>query len=286
MKIRSENARQKAMRVFPVLVYYAQVHRTLTYGDLGRITGDHHRSFRAAFGVIHDWIEDFAEKEETEALPIAIIVVQQGKSIPGPGAIRWRLRVHGLPNDVSQPVVEALFKEERHKIFEYSQWKSILQAHNLQPYIPQKRPIDEVTKKLIEQQHGGAPESLAHRRLKLFISKNPKEAGLDSSCKLEGVEYVFPSLDRVDVMFSHLGNLYSVEVKSEDVNEDELVKGLYQAVKYRALGKALQKDRNCPPLAHSCLVTSATLTEELWERARLLQVPVIDGVRVPKSFRI
>jgi len=257
MKARSENARQKAMRVLPVLIYYAQMRRTLTYGELGELTGDHHRSFRSAFGVIHEWVEDFAKRRGDEALPLAIIVVQQGRSIPGRGAITWRLRTNGLSSDVDQSVVEALFKDERHKIFEYPEWKALLQDRHLKPYVPSKKPIDELTKQMMQRCYGEEVESAAHRRLKLFISNNPMAAGLHPNCKLEGTEYVLPSLDRIDVMFRHLEVLYPIEVKSHEADEIELVRGLYQVVKYEALSRALQKDRNNPPLAHACLATRA-----------------------------
>jgi hypothetical protein len=283
MKVRSENAHEKARRILPVLVYNAMTCQTLTYGELGAITGDHQRSFRPAFALIHDWIEERALRETEEALPLATIVLQKGRSLPGAGAIRWRLRKHNLPINVDQPVIEALFADERKKIFEYSRWKEMLDEHKLKPYVPSKRPIEEITKELSERRYGG--ESPAHRRLKYFISKNPRQAKLPPESKLKSVEFILPSLDRVDVMFEHAGVLFAVEVKSEEEADDlELLKGLYQTVKYKALSKAFQKDRNLPPLAHSCLVTSRTLTPELRERARLLNVDVIEGIRVPKDF--
>ena len=118
-----------------------------------------------------------------------------------------------------------------------------------------------------------------------FISKNPVVVELNPDCKLEGMEYVLPSLDRVDVMFKHLEVLYAVEVKSHEANDIELVRGLYQVVKYEALSRALQKDRNHPPLAHACLATSAILTDEVRERARLLRVTVIEGISIPKNLQ-
>jgi len=285
MKVRSENAIAKAKRVLPVLVYYAHMGRTLTYGQLGEITGDHHRSFRAAFGLIHEWIEKFAKERAERPLPLAVIVVQQGKSLPGAGAIRWRLAANRLSADVDQSVINLLFKDEHRSIFRYPDWRALLQQLRLTPYFPIKKSIDEVTKELVQEEYGTEGESEAHRRLKYFISANPLAAGLPLDCSLEGVEYVLPSLDRVDVMFKVEGVMFAVEVKSHEAKENEIIRGFYQVIKYEALCKALQRDRNFPPLAQAFLVTSAILTQELRDRARLLEVPVIEGVSVPKQFR-
>ena len=79
-------------------------------------------------------------------------------------------------------------------------------------------------------------ESEAHRRLKLYISREPSLVGLSPSATGE-VEHLFCTGDRVDVLFSNHGPKRAV-VEVELDQEPLILVGIHQAIKYRGLAAA------------------------------------------------
>lgn len=83
----------------------------------------------------------------------------------------------------------------------------------------------------------GAGESEAHKALKNRIAEHPEFIGVTEVTSV-AVEYPYPSGDRVDLLFESNGSRWTVvEVELEGLAET--VSGLFQAVKYRALHKAV-----------------------------------------------
>jgi hypothetical protein len=80
---------------------------------------------------------------------------------------------------------------------------------------------------------GPGGESAAHRRLKLFVAGHPTEFGMSDAAQAM-VEHRFRTGDRVDVMFhNHWPERTVVEV--EIAGEENILTGIFQAVKYRSL---------------------------------------------------
>jgi hypothetical protein len=87
----------------------------------------------------------------------------------------------------------------------------------------------------IQVKRRGGGEGMAHLHLKKYVASNPHALGLHTSTF--GIkEYLYVSGDECDVVFDLPdGNSAVVEVKDGRGAKGELVKGIYQAVKYRAL---------------------------------------------------
>jgi hypothetical protein len=79
-------------------------------------------------------------------------------------------------------------------------------------------------------------ESEAHRRLKLFIAREPQLIGLSAAATGE-IEHPFCTGDRVDVLFSNHGPKRAV-VEIELDKEPLIIIGIHQAIKYRGLAAA------------------------------------------------
>jgi hypothetical protein len=268
----SEKSIDRAKRIFPVLVYYASVvQRTLTYGDLAKLTNDHHRPLKFAFELIHDWIEKVAPTLGIEKLPLAIIVVNQDSAVPGPGAIRWRLEHHGLPLDSPPPVIAALFHLEQQIIFDFPHWKLLLDPLGLKAYVPPKTDIGKVTQ-AIEAADYSAGESKAHLDLKNFVSMHPESVGLSRRARLVGTEVFLPSDDRMDILFEDANRLIVIEVKPDFVDESEFTRGIYQCVKYAALLKAREVDLGSQRAIESRMACSRAPTTSESVRSELLQI--------------
>jgi hypothetical protein len=86
----------------------------------------------------------------------------------------------------------------------------------------------------LQERRRGKGEGKVHRLLKNYVANNPAVFNLDAQ-KPGKTEFLFISGDRCDVVFD-LGQagFAVVEVKDGE-HYVELVRGIYQAVKYRAL---------------------------------------------------
>ena len=83
---------------------------------------------------------------------------------------------------------------------------------------------------------GVGGESEAHRLLKLYVAERPQLLGLSPGA-VPSVEHPFMTGDRVDVLFGNHGPKRSV-VEVEVEGEREVLVGIHQAIKYRALAAA------------------------------------------------
>jgi hypothetical protein len=128
--------------------------------------------------------------------------------------------------------------------------------------------------------HGGGGESEAHRQLKLKVSRHPELVGLSSEA-LPEVEHSFITGDRVDVYFEGGGRELSV-VEVELEGERELLIGMMQAVKYRALAAAEKQIPNVGPSNRVMAVVVAHETNYPTVR-RLAAMYEVDLIKVPRD---
>jgi hypothetical protein len=208
---------------------------------------------------------------------LAIIVVQQGKSLPGAGAIRWRLQENGLSENSPKEVIAALFAQEQQNIFYFEHWADVLNDRGLQPYKPELQAIDEVTHGLAKRGTASG-ESESHLRLKKFVGEHPELVGIPKKAKLMGYEVALPSLDRADLVFEYETTIYPIEIKSEEVDALEFIRGIYQVIKYQSLFSAQEKDRGRSMRVESRLVCGRLATEAETLRCLLLGVSLFQGI--------
>ncbi|MFQ5644819.1 MAG: hypothetical protein ACE5FQ_14135 [Thiogranum sp.] len=159
-----------------------------------------------------------------------------------------------------------------------SRWNKVLLEMGLEPVEP-----DPGNDPSIKRKYGRGGESPEHVALKNHILANPGLVGANTND--EGfIEYPFPSLDTVDVLFKSNGRWIAVEVKSRisDQIEKDYERGLYQCVKYRSLLEAMQKDEryDVPDSIQVKLVLEKSLPEKYRITAKSLDVVVIDDVAV------
>lgn len=129
---------------------------------------------------------------------------------------------------------------------------------------------------------GAGGESAKHKELKEFIRSHPELVGATSIWK-SFVEYPLPSLDAIDVLFKSDQACIAVEVKSvvSDAFPSDYERGIYQAVKYGALLKAmsLSASRDIPCQIQSVLVLESDLPDQYRKLAEVLGVTVFESVK-------
>ena len=218
---------KRAYLALPHLVHRARIRKTVTYGELARKIGCHHRAVQHFLGYIRD------EICAPRGLPlINAIVVNQDTQMPGGGWLPGG--VHHLSIDERQQKYEKF----RDKVFACHEWDSLLQALGLSMIRATDYDLDEEGRAYAGylERKGQVGEGEPHRVLKEYMAQNPAVIGLHPE-KPGEQEYPFVSGDKCDVVFDLGQNGYAVvEIKKGE--RGELVKGVYQAIKYRALMKA------------------------------------------------
>lgn len=88
------------------------------------------------------------------------------------------------------------------------------------------------------EMRGSGGEGEDHLRLKLLAAASPQLFGAEVGA-LSETEYALPSGDRVDVVFLDAQRMIAVEVKPASAPESDLVRGLFQCIKYAAVMQAM-----------------------------------------------
>ena len=274
-----------ARKILPLLVSYAEACQPVTYGQLSqeviRRKWGHYvipLAYRTAAGAIGEALEE-TENEWGEPIPpINALVVNATTGLPGKGVDYFLTnyldathRSKKLTKEQRQSVVEEIHKD----IFNYNHWHRLLQHYGLE----NPPPLDKKTKnrqiKRTQYNWSGEAESDAHKRLKAYVSKHPELVELPKTAAPGLTEYLLPSADKVDILFSDNDWRIAVEVKSINSNDDDLRRGLFQCVKYRELLRAEQRIEGVIPQAKAILVTERRLPKSLSHEAQLLKVPFV-----------
>ena len=265
---------EKARRVLPILVRQAQAGRTTTYSDLWRETGiDAWRGFNEPLGIIGETLEELRSARKESIPEINIVVLKKGQRVPGDGIARFlHSGFANLSKDEKKEVAEAGLR----KIFAFRKWDAILRELGLEP-LPDE--LVELRKKASEHRGGSGGEGEQHKALKEFILQNPDKAGFTKALESAELEYRLPSGDSVDVFFESWGYWYGVEVKSAISSEADILRGIYQCVKYRAVMEAKAIAGGWKKEIRVVLALEGRLPDNLIRETHVLGVTVIEEIR-------
>ncbi len=238
----TELIKEYGYRLLPFLVEAARTRKIHTYGEMAAKIDVHHRVLNNVLGFIRD------EICIPNKLPfINAIVINADTRLPGDS---W------LPEGTSHLSADEYkheFEKFRDEVFAYPDWEVLLNKLGLQPVEPTPEDLDQRGLAYTEflERRGGGGEAEGHLQLKEYIAAHPQEIGLNPA-GLAQKEFLFIAGDRADILFNlGVDGWAVVEIKNGDVGE--LVKGVYQLVKYRALLQA-QEGHGSPILVHTVLV--------------------------------
>ncbi len=167
----------------------------------------------------------------------------------------------------------AIVEVELQHVFSYPRWREVLDAFSL---APTNSDYTSLVKRASGLGAGG--ESEQHRALKDFVAHNPTVIGLKASTPVGITEYPLPSGDSLDVSFKDIKTWVAAEVKSAISNEADIVRGLFQCVKYRAVMEAVLVSQSLPQNARAILVLESKLPQSLISLRNLLGVDVVENV--------
>ena len=225
---------QRARVALPILVRQAKADRKIYYADLAYEIGiPNPRNLNYPLGSIGRTLKDLSEAWGENIPQIQCIVVNQSTELPGEGIggfITDRKKFKKLNSKQKKALVNGVLADT----FGYEKWDSVLSALGLQAAL-----IDKETRKKIENttslKIGRGGEGEQHRKLKLYISNNPSSVGVNLKGLQAETEKGLPSGDSIDVSFENKGHWIGVEVKSASSYDFDILRGLYQCVKYQAV---------------------------------------------------
>lgn len=264
---------ETAHLLLPHLIHFAQLGQTVTYGQVAKLIGKHHRVLLHPLGYIRD--EICAKR----GLPLLnVIAVNTDTGLPGESFL-----AEGT-SQLSKEEYQRRFQEHRDRVFAYSGWGDLLGELGLKPV--EKSISDLNAAGLAYSQYlkrnGAGGEGLPHRALKEFVASNPEVIGIKGPIGAT-LEFLFISGDECDVVFD-LGKEGQAVIEIKNGDEAELVKGVYQALKYRALMVAEKgQGKDFPVTAYLVAYTIPSMIAKLAEQFRIRTVAVERSRVLPEA---
>jgi hypothetical protein len=276
---------QVAPYLLPIMIRAALQGQTMTYGQLAQALEDEYgleqkarkTLYGGAIGVVGFALEDLQKTLGEKIPPINALVVNASTKLPGKGVdnfVRHYLGIHKR-NQSDQERSALMYAAQEH-VFAYPHWHRIAayfgtQAIAPDPTTPAQGPIDLPAM----PKHAGAVESESHKALKRHIAHNPHLVRAYGKFPRGTNEHPLRSGDRLDVFFQASNTMLAVEVKPQNAPEAEIIRGIFQTVKYRAVLKAEQLVAGTPPTAQAVLALSSKPSLKIRQIADRLAVHVI-----------
>ena len=267
---------QATMPLTAWLIHAARSRRTMTYGQAKRrLEGD--CEFGVIFTVTVGKVAGAAMNRILEYVPDApllnVLLVQSVTGLPGSGAvgylasrysdILWLRRADAHKDARWRDLIE----DETARVYGYARWNEVYR-------LVYGRRLPAADDDLAGNERDGTGrvggEGVNHRALRLKVMHEPSLVRRGLRPEDTETEVDLLSGDRVDVVSITKDWTVAIEVKSRDSDWNDLRRGVYQCVKYRAVMTAQDVRRN--PTVESWLVTETELPGDLKALARRLGV--------------
>jgi len=292
----SEWAQRYAKEALPVLISFSESRRPTTYTELAKIllgSEKYRHPLMSALGRLGEALEALNEalpKKIGKIPPIQLLVCNRRTGRPGNLALNFLGFNKSQTDKMSKLQLDAIVSAAHQKIFEYDRWHHVLKAFGLKPITLQLPAPDKVLPKIKQLEQHSTGEGEEHERLKLYLAENPNKIGVHWK-SVGGTEQLLLSGDRLDISFRNNEKWIAVEVKGKHSPLADLVRGIFQCVKYKViLATQLRyeslagKDDLQRIIPRVILACGASLPDELWTFAKSLDIEVRSGIAVPEGF--
>ena len=267
---------ERARQALPLLARQAEAGNPIFYSDLAEELGmPNPRNLNYVLGSIGQTMENLSKAWKVSIPPIQCLVINKSTGLPGEG-IGWSLIKKQEFSKLSRAKQREIVNGELARIYAYPKWSFVLRSLNLVPTNISFAALNNAT----AREGVGGGEGERHRKLKEFVAANPSVIDLSSKTKRGTVECYLPSGDSLDVSFSNSAEWVAAEVKSSISSETDIVRGLYQCVKYQAVMQAVEASENRPRNARAVLVLESKIPRQLVALKNILGVTVYDDIRL------
>jgi hypothetical protein len=266
---------RRARLVLPLLVRQAKAGKEIYYSKLApEVNMPNPRNLNYVLGAIGNALVELGRRTGRQIPVLNCIVLNKTNGLPGNGVSVFitKAEYSKLTRTQKLNVVQKALMD----IYTYPNWDWVLNELGLEPAIGlTPEDLDGAGRT------GGSGESEEHRTFKDYIARHPEVLGLSGVGK--GItEVILPSADRLDVIFEQGELLIAVEVKSDKSNCLDIVRGLFQCVKYKSLIEAKQAVENKYPNSRVILALQGTFPTNLNLTRNILGIEVMDNLRTTK----
>lgn len=263
---------RRALVALPILVRQARAGQTIYYSDLAAEMGmPNPRNLNFVLGSVGTSLNVLSREWKEPVPPLQALVINRADELPGEGFSEFApdpAQFRTASRRIKQQVTQALLSH----VFTYRRWPAVLKHFGV--HAPPAPDLSRLISEAERTRCYGAGESKAHATLKEQIAASPALIGFSANPDRVIVEYAFPSADTVDVLIEGRDEVWAVEVKSHLSDDADLLRGIFQAVKYRALLSAELVVEQREKSVRSVLVTERALPLPLQQIALTLGVPV------------
>ena len=223
---------QRAFLALPLLVRQAEAGQPINYGQLANELGmPNPRNLNHVLGSIGTSLQNLGQLWGQDIPAINVLVTNKASGLPGHGFNEF-LPDPAAFREATNAQQRATLQRATYRVCSYPRWRDVLAHFEAQPW---KGPPPGPATHSFGDHEGESPE---HQAFKKAVSLHPAWFGIPR-CPAT-VEYRFVTGDAVDVLFIQGTRRWGVEVKSAVSQEGDILRGLFQCVKYRALFEAEQ----------------------------------------------
>lgn len=264
-------------QIIPILVEWAKKGETHhTYGDLNKRLGRRDgrcSSIGHPLGCIKHVFQRLKDEAGFENIPTLNALVSNAKTkLPSEG-FSYIHPNYEKQDDITKQIIVG---NANNAALNFDKWDHILALLGLKPALS-----EEDENKIRSGSFGFGGEGKEHQRIKKFITAYPKSIGMPNIG--EGIcEHILLSGDKLDVFFPK-GNV-AVEVKPKSAPDSDILRGLFQCVKYKTILDAEAKVKGTLPNGKVVLVLGGTLSPSNQNVKECLGVDVIENF-IPKMSR-
>lgn len=271
--IHTEATRKNVRLMLPVLVHWAKTGQNEhTYGDLAHAIGkSKFTGIGYALYAVQEVLNTLSVESGREDIPTLNSLCKNAKTmLPSEGFEFVSPKYNELDENGKSVFVEGLDSQA----LNYPHWDWVLDQLGLQP----SKIITEQELEAISV-HVGGGEGKEHKAIKEFVYKHPESLGVTGVTRKE-TEHPLPSGDRLDVYFETSDCRYAIEVKPSTSPDDDITRGIFQCVKYKAVMEAIRKIGYDKYAVKTLLVTASGLSERNKKLAEALNVPYTENYKI------
>jgi len=263
---------QRAREALPILVRQSFSRKQMFYQELANELGmPNPRNLNFVLGSIGQSLIDVGQEWGEQIPPIQCLVINQTDELPGDG-FGWFMTKADWKS-LSKRQKDEMIKAVMQQIFAYPKWPQVLKALGLKAT---NQDFSDMVREASGFQGGG--ESNDHKALKEYVQWHPELFTLAKKSAPGTVEKGLPSGDRLDVFFDGGDEWVAVEVKSALSNEVDIVRGLFQCVKYDAVLNAMLVTEQRDTKVRAVLVLESMLPPALMSMNHMLGIEVLEGI--------
>lgn len=256
---------------------------TITYGEAARRLepeADFSKIFSTEMGYAVGTLMDRLQAVDAHAPLINVLMVAQKDGKPSKGAGSFMARRFGEPSLAKDDAKTrhpkrwaSAFERAAGEVYQYGQaaWEELYTRAFGEPLCAEAIEAERNASKCSSERdginYGRGGEGPNHRALRLWITANPGSIRKRYSAARTETEAVLDSGDRIDAVYHCDDRIVVIEVKSRDSNLNDLRRGVFQCIKYRAVRAAM--DVRDDPLIEPILVTEMPLPGEIVDLLKL-----------------